>query len=511
MPPLLETRSISKSFGITRALDNVDFTVTGGETHILFGENGAGKSTLVKILSGAYRADSGSIVMEGTPVEIHSPTDARQHGIATVFQDFSLVPTICALDNLFLGKERTSWGFLNRGSMRGRAKAIFERLHLSVDLGARVSELGRADQQMVEIAKALLNNVRVLILDEPTSSLTEDEAERLFVVLEDLKRAGCGVVLISHRLDEVLRQGDRITVLRDGAVVSTVRRGEVDEDALIQMITGTSRTALFPPQSSPGTELALSFDNVSSGGLKDVSFALHRGEILGIAGLAGSGTTQVARALFGLDRHTAGTIRIDGIAVKRPEPREMLRRGVIFFPSDRLAEGLLPVRSVKENLTIEALATRFVTGGFVDRGQETETARAIAAQLMVKMSSIDAAITDLSGGNQQKIMLARGLLRDFKVLILDDPTIGVDMQTKAEIYRLLSKLAQQGVAILIVSSDLDELIGLANRILVMCEGRMAAAPQPTLGRHKRDFLSLFFPGGATGPQHPQTISNQSPH
>ncbi len=496
---LLEARSLSKSFGITRALDAVDFDLSGAETHVLFGENGAGKSTLVKILSGAYAPDAGSISVAGRPAEIGSPAAARALGIATVFQDFSLIPTISALDNLFLGKEQRTWGLLDRQAMRSRARQVCERLQLDIDLGRRVDRLGRADQQMLEIAKALLGDARILILDEPTSSLTESESARLFSVVADLKRHGCGVILISHRLDEVIREGDRITVLRDGRIVRTVRRGEVDEESLVEMITGSSRSALFPPRGAATDDVAVRFEAVSSRGLDDVSFTLRRGEILGLAGLAGSGTTAIARVLFGLEPITAGRIIVDGRAIKRPTPRQMLANGVVFFPSDRHAEGLLPMRSVKENLTLEALARRFSPAGVIAHGEEADAARATTARLKVKMNGIDDVITSLSGGNQQKVMLGRGLLRDFRIMVLDDPTIGVDMQTKAEIYRLLAAEAARGVAVLIVSSDLDELIGLAHRILVMQDGRISGDPLGTEGRSKKDFLPRFFAGAAAAP------------
>lgn len=492
---LLEVRGVSKSFGVTRALTAVDFDLAAGETQVLFGENGAGKSTLVKILSGAYPADAGRITIGGRPVEMRSPHQARQNGIATVFQEFSLVPSLSVLDNLFLGREMTARGRLDRKAMTKRAQAVFERLNVTLDLKERIDMLDRASQQMIEIAKALIDDVRILILDEPTSSLTETETAKLFTVLKDLKKWGCGIIYISHRLDEVIQHGDRITVLRDGHIVGALARGEFDEDRLIQMITGQTRDMMYPAKSAPSEDVALSVTGLGAPGLSDISFTLRRGEILGLAGLAGSGASLIGRVLFGLSPKTQGEVRVNGEVIESLSPHRMLAKCVAFFPADRMAEGILPARSIRENAAIEALG-RFTRWGMLKRHDEAKAVSSLAERMKIKAPSIKSPILDLSGGNQQKVVLSRSLLRDFDVLLLDDPTIGVDIQTKTEIYLLLQEMASAGAAILLASSDIEELMGLSHRIIVLREGRMAAAPQASGAVDKSALLAMFFPGRA---------------
>jgi ribose transport system ATP-binding protein len=496
MDALLSTSALSKSFGATAALQDVDFELLGGETHVLFGENGAGKSTLVKILAGVITPDAGEIRLRGQPIAITSPASARAHGIATVFQDFSVVSTISVLDNLFLGKEISCAGWLDRRQMAVRAHTIFEKLHVDIELKSSVETLGRAQQQMVEISKALLDEARVLILDEPTSSLTERESKHLFWVLEEFKRSGGGVVFISHRLDEVMQHGDRITVLRDGRKVRTLEQGRYDEGSLIRLLTGHDKGTIFPPRHRMSKDVFLRIDRLATGsGLQDISFSVHKGEVFGIGGLAGSGTSDLGRAIAGLEKVTFGEIIIDGHAIDQPSPRTLLDHGAIYFPADRLREAILPNRSVAENVSLEALPLFTSKLGFINTRRERAEISAATARLHVKMASADAPISSLSGGNQQKAVLARAFMRRFRLLVLDDPTIGVDIQTKVEIYRLLSDMSASGAAIVLISSDLEELLALSHMILVLRHGRSASPSLPTETASKGRILELFFGGG----------------
>ena len=497
---LLAASALSKSFGATSALQSVDFELLGGETHILFGENGAGKSTLVKILSGVIRADAGEIRVLGEPVSIASPASARALGIAAVFQEFSLVGTISVLDNLFLGKEITRAGFIDRRAMAARARSVFETLRIDTDLTSTVGDLARAQQQMIEIAKALLDDAAVLILDEPTSSLTERESRHLFWVLEGFKRSGGGVVFISHRIDEVMEHGDRITVLRDGRKIRSLEHGHYDEGSLIRLLTGHDKNDIFPERQEIRDETLLTVEELTTqSGVRNISFTVRKGEVLGIAGLAGSGTSEVGRALIGLEKIVSGKITLGDEVILRPSPRRLLDRGAIYFPADRIAEAILPTRSVTENASIEALSLFTYRLGVIDRKRERDNIGRATSRLQVKMDSADAPITSLSGGNQQKVVLSRAFLRDFRLLILDDPTIGVDIQTKMEIYRLLSDMSASGLAVILISSDLEELLALSHRVLVLRDGRSAGPSFLSKATSKEQILELFFEGSDARP------------
>lgn len=491
----LHVESVSKAFGATHALRGVTLSLFAGETLVLFGENGAGKSTLVKILSGAYASDSGTIAVNGEVVQIQSPNDARKKGIATVFQEFSLAPSLSVLDNLFLGRERSRWGFLTRYQMRQEARAIFARLGIDVDLDRRVDSIDRATQQMVEIAKSMLDDASILILDEPTSSLTESESRTLFNAVRGLKEQGCGIIYISHRMEEVIEQADRVSVLRDGQTIKNFRRGEYSENDLIAQLVGDDHASIYPAKGIPSAQSAISVERLNSSGLKDITFTLNQGEVLGVAGLSGSGTTQLGRALFGLQAISSGTVSIKGVQIPKPSPRRMLDDNVIYFSSNRLGEGILPTRSVCENIAIEAIGAQFSSAGMVRRSKQQGAVASLISRLKIKATQ-RSNILELSGGNQQKAVLARGMLRKFDVLIMDDPTIGVDLQTKREIYQILQGLAAEGAAILLISSDIEELIGLSHRILVLCEGKMAADVVETKTTNKPSLLKLFFPRSA---------------
>ena len=496
---LLAANALSKSFGATVALQSVDFELLGGETHILFGENGAGKSTLVKILSGVIRADTGEIRVRGERVSIASPSSARALGIAAVFQEFSLVGTISVLDNLFLGKEITRAGFIDRRAMAARARSVFETLRIDTDLTSNVGDLGRAQQQMIEIAKALLDEATVLILDEPTSSLTERESRHLFWVLEAFKGSGGGVVFISHRIDEVMEHGDRITVLRDGRKIRSLEHGHYDEGSLIRLLTGHDKSDIFPERQEIRDETLLRVRGIGDAKRRaEFSFTVRKGEVLGIAGLAGSGTSEVGRALIGLEKIVSGKITLGDEVILRPSPRRLLDRGAIYFPADRIVEAILPTRPVTENASIEALSLFTSKLGVIDRKRERDTIGRATSRLQVKMDSADVPITSLSGGNQQKVVLSRAFLREFRLLILDDPTIGVDIQTKMEIYRLLSDMSASGLAVILISSDLEELLALSHRVLVLRDG-CSAGRALSEAASKEQILELFFEGSDARP------------
>ena len=471
---LLHARGITKVFPGVRALDNVSFELNTGEVHVLFGENGAGKSTLIKILSGSSIPDGGEIRLNGRLEIFRSPVEARHCGISAVYQEFSLVPQLTVLENLCLGSETGRWGFLDKPAMVRRAKEALRNLGFHLDLTTRVGDLNRAGRQMTEIAKAFQNEISVLILDEPTASLTDREVDQLFHTIRKLTREGVGVVYISHRMDELKRIGDRITVLRDGRNVGTLAMADADENQLIAMMTGRRFDDIFPTITHQPGEILLQVEDLSTeAGLGDIRFDLRAGEILGVAGLVGSGKSRVGRAVFGLDRISRGGIRFGGRRLNRITPRRSIERGIIYSPADRHKEGLVLCRSVKENQTLVSVPL-FERFGFIDRRREAETVTAIIDKMNVRPGDIHQTIGHLSGGNQQKVVLARGLTRDTRLFIFDEASCGVDVGAKHEIYLFLKEQAERGAAMLFISSEIPEVLHLSHRIMVMHAGRMAA-------------------------------------
>ena len=476
-PPLLRLRGVTKWFPGVQALDRVDFDLRPGEVHVLFGENGAGKSTLINIVAGALRPDAGDILLRETPVQFRSVYDARQRGISAVFQEFSLVPDMTVEENLFLGAELTKGLFLNKPELHRRAEATLSRIGFHLRPRTKVNRLSRAEQQMVEIAKAFRTNPAILILDEPTAALTQGETERLFQLIEEVKRQGVGVVYITHRMNEVHRIGDRITVLRDGYRVATLDVHDATPEKLVELMTGRKIEAFFPRIAHrPDGEL-LAVESLTAGEVvRDVSLTVCAGEIVGLAGLIGSGKSEVGRACFGLEPVTGGTMRFRGRRVTRPTPRAMLDAGLVYLPPDRRAEGLVVERSVRENIALAALPMAEFSGRlFLRRRSERAICAALAGRLRLVPPRIERAVTSFSGGNQQKVVLAKGLTRDPKLLIMDEPTMGVDVGAKTEVYNFMKDLVErEGVGILLISSDLPEILHLANRVYVMYRGRMRA-------------------------------------
>lgn len=468
--PLLQLEGLEKRFGGIQALRGVSFDLRPGEIHALLGENGAGKSTLIKILSGAYRPDSGRIVLEGVETTFASPRQAQAAGIATIYQETSLYPDLSVLENLFMGHQPVRGGRINWAQMSARAKELLERLGMELPLRARLGDLGKARAQLVEIAKALLQQARILILDEPTAALTTRDAERLMEVVRGLRAQGVAMIYITHRLEEVFALADRVTVLRDGEVAGSARAGGFDSNWLISKMVGRAAGQLFPRNPRPQGKPLLEVRGLSGAGLlKEISFTVHEGEIVGLAGLVGSGRTEVARAIFGLDRREGGEILLEGKPVP-PNPQAAIERGVAMLPEDRGRQGLILPFSLGKNMTLPLLRL----GGWLDRGLEEQVFQEFSRKLDIRPPLASLAASALSGGNQQKVVIAKWLATRPKVLILDEPTQGVDVGAKAEIHRLMDDLVSQGLGILMISSELVEVLGMADRILVMHRGRLVA-------------------------------------
>ncbi|MEU1444349.1 MULTISPECIES: sugar ABC transporter ATP-binding protein [Streptomyces] len=473
---LLRIEGIRKTFPGVVALDSVDFDLRRGEVHVLLGENGAGKSTLIKMLSGAYQPDSGRVLVDGEEVRVHGAQDSERLGIATIYQEFNLVPDLTVAENIFLGRQPRRYGLIDRKRMEAEAAELLERVGVSVSPRARVRELGIARLQMVEIAKALSLNARVLIMDEPTAVLTSEEVEKLFSIVRRLREDGVGIVFITHHLEEIAALGDRVTVIRDGKSVGQVP-ASTTEDELVRLMVGRSIEQQYPRvraavDDGSGTTLLTVEGLTRDGVFHDVSFEVRAGEVVGIAGLVGAGRTEVVRAVFGADPYDKGTVKVAGSALRRHDVNAAMAAGIGLIPEDRKGQGLLLDASVEENLGLVTMRAA-THGGLVDlKGQRAAAAR-IAEQLGVRMAGLGQHVRTLSGGNQQKVVIGKWLLADTKVLILDEPTRGIDVGAKVEIYQLVNELTAAGAAVLMISSDLPEVLGMSDRVLVMAQGRIA--------------------------------------
>lgn len=478
--PLLQTMGLTKRYPGVVALSDMDFDLRAGEVHILFGENGAGKSTLISLLAGAGEPSEGRIAICGEEVSFKSVHDARRHGVRTVFQEFSLVPQLTVEENMFLGQEFRRGPLLDKVALRRNAREILDRLGFDLDPKALVESLARADQQMVEIAKAFTDGVSVLILDEPTASLTEKETDRLFALVEMAKRQGTGIIYITHRMAEIRRIGDRITVMRDGRKIVTLDVEEADDQVLIEKMTGRVIDQLYPDIRHEPGETMLELDHVSlaSGKLKSASLNVRKGEIVGIAGLVGSGKGSVGRAVFGLERVVAGTIRFKGCDTTGSSVADMMKRGLFYIPSDRKEEGLVMMRGARENIALSSLDSHgFSRFGWLRRGQERQRATELARDLKLRPMDLERGVEQFSGGNQQKVMIAKALAREIDFFIFDEPTVGVDVGTRASIYELIGKLCEAGAGVLLISSDLPEILNLTHRTYVMYRGEVRAELQ----------------------------------
>ncbi len=474
--PIIELRDISKQFPGVRALDHVSFDVLPGEVHALLGENGAGKSTLIKIMTGAYQPDSGTILFDDKPVEIGGTSQSQNLGIAAIYQELSLYPELTIAENIFMGHQpRMRFGLIDWQTMQQRARELLHELDADdLDPLQKVSGLSVGNQQRVEIAKALSQSARVLIMDEPTAALTQRDADRLFAIVRRLRERGVAVIYISHRLEEVFLLADRVTVLRDGQVVGTQPVGATSQPELIRMMVGRTLDALFPKHDATIGAPLLEVKDIAYGRMvRGVSFELRRGEIVGLAGLVGAGRSETALALFGITPAESGAIVLDGRAVNIRSPRQAMQLGLAYVPEDRKNQGLILPMTVRENTTM-AILRRLTSGGFVDRRAERKITGEYVEQLRIRTPSIAQVVRNLSGGNQQKVVVAKWLAAKPKVLILDEPTRGIDVGAKAEIHRLMSALAEQGLAILMISSELPEILGMSDRVLVMRQGQIVA-------------------------------------
>lgn len=489
---VLRARGLSRFYPGVRALDGVDFDLLAGEVHVLFGENGAGKSTLISLLAGAGVPSDGQIEVQGLPVTFRNVHDARKHGISAVFQEFSLIPTLTVAQNLCLGEEPVRHGVLDRARLLKKAQDSLDALGFEVDASQRVATLSRAQQQMVEIAKGLRGPVAVLILDEPTASLTERETDSLFAVISRLKSQGVGIIYISHRMQEIDRIADRVTVLRDGRKVTTVQAADVSHDRLIGLMTGRDIVQIYPRIASTPGEVVLELDRISTrSGVDQASISVRRGEVLGLAGLVGCGKSELLRAAYGLETVTGGRIRLKGQDHTRASPAQSLAAGFFYLPPDRKNEGLVLGFSSADNITLSGLSGLIPPGA----GSRKTRSRALAAQAADRVEliprNLHKAVGLLSGGNQQKALFAKGLTRTMDLYVFDEPTVGVDVGTRAALYRVIQQLCEGGAAVVLISSDLPEILHLSHRVYALCRGRVQGE---LLGEAitEKNLLNLFF-------------------
>ncbi len=473
--PLLSLTGVCKRFFGVVALDGVTFDLERGEVHAICGENGAGKSTLMKVISGEYQADGGTMSYQGEAIRFASPLAAQRSGIVMIHQELNLVPHLSVAENIYLAREPRRGWFIDRVRLRADAQACLDRLGVAISPDAAVSTLSVAQQQMVEIAKALSMSAQVLIMDEPTSSLTDTETAQLFKVIHDLKRAGVGIVYISHRLDELAQIVDRVTVLRDGRHISTADFADTSVDEIVSLMVGRPLEDKFPPRTRvPTTETLLSVRDLQrKGRFGPVSFELRRGEILGFAGLIGAGRTEVARAVFGADPVDSGTVALEGRALRIRSPIDAIRHGIAYLSEDRKAQGLAVKMTVAQNITLANMAAVSGRRGFIRFLDEVATARRYIDALGIRTPGPHQVARLLSGGNQQKVVIAKWLFRESRAIFFDEPTRGIDVGAKYAIYELMDRLAAQGIGIVLISSELPEILGLTDRVAVFHEGRLA--------------------------------------
>ena len=470
---ILTMKDIDKSFPGVHALDHVNFEVKRGEVHALMGENGAGKSTLMKVLTGIYTKDSGSITFEGKEVEFHNTREAQDAGVVIVHQELNMLGHLTVAQNIFIGREFKKGVKIDDKKMNEEAKKLFDKLHIDIDPTETMADLTVGKQQMCEIAKAISHEAKVIIFDEPSAALTEAEIEELFKIIRDLREQNLGIVYISHRMDEIKVITDRVTVMRDGTYVGTLITNECTKDDIINMMVGRviyedPKTESTVPADAP---VVLKVDHLNAGKMvQDVSFELHKGEILGFSGLMGAGRTETARAIFGADPKESGDIYINGEKVTINSPQDAVRCGIGYLSEDRKRYGIVVQKTVAENSTMACLQN-FMSGIFINKKKEKKVAQDYVESLATKTPSVDQLVVNLSGGNQQKVVIAKWLINDCDILIFDEPTRGIDVGAKNEIYKLMNKLASEGKSIIMISSEMTEILRMSDRIVVMCEGR----------------------------------------
>jgi ABC-type sugar transport system ATPase subunit len=486
---MLELRKISKSFPGVQALTNVSLSLQRGEVLALMGENGAGKSTLIRMLGGAHRPDSGTILIDGREVQMNSPAEAMRSGIGVIYQELTLIPALSVCDNMFLGRDRGRFWIAKREERR-RATEIFHRMGVEIPLDVPVGQLSIAQQQLVEIARVLSQDVRILVMDEPSAALTPREVERLFGLMRELKSQGIGIIYISHRLEEVFAVADRVTVLRDGQHVANCDIQDLNRSRLIELMVGRVLEREFERTSADHGAVCLEVNGVTRGrAVRNVSFSVRRGEIVGMTGLVGAGRTETARLIFGADRADSGSIQVDGKPLRMGSPRRAIKAGICLLTEDRKSQGLIPARSVRENFSLANLQSlqRF---GFMRQRAERAAFGHYVQRLKIRIPHQEQLARNLSGGNQQKVLLARWLHRNSQVVMFDEPTRGIDIGARQEIYQIIAELARQGKAILLISSELPEVLSLADRILVMRHGQIAGELKNNAGVTQEQILDL---------------------
>jgi ribose transport system ATP-binding protein len=501
--PILEMREVSKSFFGIKALRAVDLTVYAGEIHALMGENGAGKSTLMKILSGAYRPDpGGEIRIEGRPARIEGPLGGRTAGISIIYQELSLAPNLTVAENIYLGREVSSSGLLARGAMREGVGPILQRLGADFSPSTQVAQLSMGQRQLVEIARALHARSKILIMDEPTTALSAGESERLFALIRQLRAEGLAIIYISHRMDEVYALGDRVTVLRDGRLVGSLDKAEIRADTIVRMMVGRDVSSFYKKEHDPhggrGHPVLTASDMADGQRVRGCSLTVHAGEVVGLAGLIGAGRTELAHLIIGAAARTSGQVELEGHAVDISNPGEALEAGIAYLTEDRKALGLFLDMSCLDNINLAVLGRDAKLGYVLDRDKARDRANKAFTSLNIRAANVGVNAGGLSGGNQQKVLLSRLLAIAPKVLILDEPTRGVDVGAKSEIYSIIDNLAKSGTAILVISSDLPEIIGICDRVIVMRAGRIAGevARGPDSPLTQEDIMAL-----ATGMEH----------
>ena len=471
-PPLLEIKGLTKSYPGVRALSDVSLTLACGEVLALLGENGAGKSTLIKTLGGVHQSDSGSFIVDGDRVMIANPRDARRLGISVIYQEFTLIPTLKVRENIFLGHERQWLKPISQKTERKRAMALLKRIGSEINPDKLCGELSVADQQIVEIAKALALNTQIMVMDEPSAALSPREAEGLFAIVEELRSQGIGIIYITHRLNEVEQLADRIMILRDGEHITTQPAADLSRDQIIENMVGRSLEEEYPPRRSVVGKPRLQVDRLTRGtDVKNVTFTVHRGEVLGIAGLVGAGRTEVARMLFAADTPDTGTITLDGVVLNLKSPRQAIAAGICLLTEDRKSQGLILTQSTQHNFGLPNLAD-FSSKGMLVHRREQNRFQHYCDALNIRISDAQQRAETLSGGNQQKVVLAKWLQSNAEVIIFDEPTRGIDVGARYEIYQLLNELSEQGKAIIMISSDLPEVLAMSDRIVVMREGQL---------------------------------------
>ena len=471
MNNILEMRDIVKQYPGVLALDKVSLDLRRGEVHCLVGENGAGKSTLMKVLSGAVKKNSGEILINGKSSDYKSPSESQTLGISIIYQDFKLVPQLSAADNIFLGREIKGPFFLHKNEMLAKAAETVKQLGGEINVGLPVSKLSTAERQMIEIAKSIAGDVKILAMDEPTAALTSKEINTLFSIIRKLRDNGVGIIYISHRLEEIFEIGDRVSVMRDGRSVYSADMKDVNKNELIRQMVGREIADEYPHNKAVKGESLLKVEDLSTDIINNISFSLSKGEVLGIAGLAGAGRSELVRAVFGADKIISGRIYIENKEVRISSPKEAIDSGIALLTEDRNLLGLFMNLSIRENISVSSLGD-MVKGFFIDKQKETSAVKKQYDRLRIKAPSIETNVETLSGGNRQKVVLARWLETNSRILIFDEPTAGIDVGIKFEIYNLINNLAEQGEGIIVISSELPELIGISDRIIVMCEGRI---------------------------------------